>query len=85
MTIVTTMATKKLERIDVRVSEQVKEDFARVAEHHGLKTATLLHSIIVKRINDERKEHPEIFSDVPKHNMPTMTLDEAKADDKRKK
>jgi hypothetical protein len=78
----------KNDRIYIRITTQVKEDFEKVANYHGLKSATFLHSLMVKEINQMKKENPDLFkdsaetSDAPK--VQVMTLDEAKADNKRK-
>ncbi len=83
MTVVSTMATTKDDRIYVRVSSDIKEEFEIVAEHRGLKTATLLHSLIVKTIHETKKESPEIFAEAKSSKqkddkIPTKTLDEIK-------
>lgn len=81
------MVTKN-DRIYIRITTEDKEDFEKVARYLGLKPAALLHSLLVKQINEMKKENPELFaesaktSDEPK--VPVMTLEEAKADDKRK-
>ncbi|MGC2237626.1 MAG: hypothetical protein WA584_15795 [Pyrinomonadaceae bacterium] len=80
MTIVNTMVTKD-DRIYIRITTQIKEEFERVAEYRGLKPATLLHSLIVKAIHETRKENPEVFNNSTEK---IMTLAEAKADDKKK-
>lgn len=56
------MADTKGERIYIRVSEKIRDDFDAVAEHRGLTRSGLLHSLIVKTIHDARKEVPEIFA-----------------------
>lgn len=88
MTIVSTMVTKD-DRIYIRVTTQIKEEFEKVAEYRGLKPATLLHSLIVKAIHETRKENPEIFKNpIDKSDtreFPVMTLEQAKADDKKKR
>jgi len=78
----------KDDRIYIRITSKIKEEFERVAEHNGLKSATLLHSLIVKAINETKRKNPEVFNDstetTEKHKLPIMTLEEAKADDKKK-
>jgi antitoxin component of RelBE/YafQ-DinJ toxin-antitoxin module len=79
MTIVSTMATTKDDRIYVRVTSEIKDDFEAVAEFRGLKTSTFLHSLIVKAIHETKKESPEIFEKVraeKQDGIPTKTLDE---------
>ena len=74
------MVTKN-DRIYIRITTQLKEEFEKVAEHRGLKPATLLHSLIVKAINETKKENPNLFKNsIDK----VMTLEEAKADDRKK-
>jgi hypothetical protein len=94
MTIVSTMVTVKDDRIYVRVSSDIKLDFEMVAAYRGLTPSAMLHSFIVKTIHDARQESPQIFKRVGEpENIATesekldrvMTLDEAKADDKKKK
>lgn len=81
------MVTKD-DRIYIRITTQIKEDFEKVAEYRGLKSSALLHSLIVKTINDAKREYPELFNDAAetsdKREIPIMTLEEAKADNKRK-
>jgi len=81
------MVTKD-DRIYIRITTQVKEDFEKVAEYQGLKSASLLHSLIVGAINDAKRNTPELFKDSAetsdKQEIPVMTLEEAKADNKRK-
>jgi hypothetical protein len=88
MTIVSTMVTKD-DRIYIRVTTQIKEEFEKVAEYRGLKPATLLHSLIVKAIHETKKESPEVFKtsseQLDTRDFPVMTLEEAKADDKKKR
>ena len=94
MTIVSTMVTVKDDRIYVRVSSDIKLDFEMVAAYRGLTPSAMLHSFIVKTIHDAKHESPQIFKRVGEpENIAAesekldkvMTLDEAKADDKKKK
>jgi len=81
------MVTKD-DRIYIRITSEIKEDFEKVAEYQGLKSATLLHSLIVKSINETKRKNPEAFKDADEttetSSVPVMTLEEAKADDKKK-
>ena len=88
------MATIKDDRIYVRVSSEIKKDFELVAVYRGLTPSAMLHSFIVKTIHEARQESPQIFErgGEPENKTPNpekldrvMTLDEAKADDKKKK
>ena len=78
----------KNDRIYIRITTKVKEEFEKVAEYRGLKSSALLHSLIVKAINEMKKENPDLFkdsaelSDAPE--VPVLTLEEAKADNKKK-
>ncbi len=96
MTIVSAMAIVKDDRIYVRVSSGIKVDFELVAAFRGLTPSALLHSFIVKTIHEARQESPQIFErdgdEESENKAPesekldrVMTLDEAKADDKKKK
>ncbi len=94
MTIVTTMATVKDDRIYVRVSSETKKEFEIVAAGRGLTPSAMLHSFIVKTIHEARYESPQIFKrDEEEKNQisetekldKVMTLDEAKADNKKRK
>lgn len=94
MTIVNTMATVKDDRIYVRVSSGIKEEFEIVAAFRGLTPSAMLHSFIVKTIHEAKQESPEIFKRAGETENKTsesenldkvMTLDEAKADDNKKK
>jgi antitoxin component of RelBE/YafQ-DinJ toxin-antitoxin module len=87
ITIVNIMANKN-DRIYIRITTEIKEQFEKVAEYQGLKSATLLHTLIVKSINDAKRKTPEIFQDSAKKSkkreIPVMTLEEAIADNERK-
>ena len=94
MTIVNTMATVKDDRIYVRVSSGIKKEFEIVAAARGLTPSAMLHSFIVKTIHEARQESPQIFKRDKEEKNQTpetekldkvMTLDEAKADNKKKK
>ena len=71
----------KDDSIKIQISEQIREDFKTLAELRGLKPAALLHLLVVNAINIARREHPELF----KCEIPVVTLEEAKADDERKR
>ena len=94
MTIASTMATVKDDRIYVRVGSEIKKEFEIVAAGRGLTPSAMLHSFIVKTIHDARRESPQIFKRDKEEKNQTpetekldkvMTLDEAKADKKKKK
>jgi hypothetical protein len=55
------MGTTKEERIYIRITPEIKEEFAMVADHRGLKMSTLLHFLIVKAIREEKAEYPQLF------------------------
>lgn len=54
------MATTKDDRIYVRVSSDIKEEFKEIAEYRGLKPSTLLHSLIVKTIHEEKERRKRL-------------------------
>ena len=56
------MTTAKEERIYIRIAAEVKDDLEALANFKGLKTATILHSLIVKAIQKARTENSQIFS-----------------------
>lgn len=85
MTIVTTMATTKDERLYVRVKAEIKTDFEAVADYRGLTPSALLHSLVVKTVREARKEIPEIFSENKELDIPTLTVDEISVLRKKKK
>lgn len=74
----------KNDRIYIRITTQIKEDFEKVAHYRGLKSANLLHSLIVGAINEMKKENPDFFKDADETDVPVITLEEAKADNKKK-
>lgn len=100
MTIVSMITTVKDNRIYVRLSSDIKQEFERVAAYQGLTPSAMLHSFIVKTVRQARETSPQIFkreagetknksseskaSEVENFDK-VMTLDEAKADDKKKK
>ena len=71
----------KDESIQIQVTAKVKEEFEKAAEHRGLKPAAFLQSLIAKAIDDAKNENPTLF----RRELPTITLEEAKADDERKR
>lgn len=85
-TMTKTKAKTKDERIYIRVTEKVRDDFDIIAEHKGLNRSALLHSMIVKMIFDTRNEMPFLFENSDKkYSIPEISIDEAKADNERKK
>lgn len=80
MTFVSTMANTKDERIYIRVSEDIRDEFDAVAEYRGLTRSGLLHSLIVRTIHETKKEAPEIF-DQPR--IKRKSLDEVKGKAKK--
>ena len=88
------MITIKDDRIYVRAGSEIKKDFELVAAYRGLTPSAMLHSFIVKTIHEARQESPQIFergrepenkvSETEKLDR-VMTLDEAKADDKKRR
>ncbi|HEX8289782.1 MAG TPA: hypothetical protein VF556_17505 [Pyrinomonadaceae bacterium] len=74
MTFVSTMADQKGERIYIRVSEKIRDEFDIVAEHRGLTRSGLLHSLIVKTIHETKKEAPEIFERTANHARVNTTV-----------
>lgn len=101
MTIVETMAKVKDDRIYVRLSSDIKKEFEMVAAYQGLTPSAMLHSFIVKTVHEAKQASPQIFKRGAEIENKTaesenktpetenldkvMTLDEAKADDKKKK
>ena len=90
------MTTVKDNRIYVRLSSDIKQQFEMVAAYRGLTPSAMLHSFIVKTVHEAREQFPQIFklSDTGETGNKTpetekldkvMTLDEAIADDKKKK
>lgn len=65
MSIVSTMGTTKDDRIYVRIASDIKNEFELVAKYKGLKPSALLHSLIVQKINEMKREAPEVFVAVP--------------------
>lgn len=72
------MANTKDERIYIRVTEEIRDEFDAVAEYRGLNRSALLHSLIVRTIRETKKEAPEIFN---KPRLKRQSLDEVKGDD----
>lgn len=76
----------KNDRIYVRVNDEIKQDFERVAAYRGLRISSLLHSLIVRTIHEMREAKPEIFADqgVPEAlEFETEVEEKAKASDLR--
>lgn len=61
-----TKTNTKDERIYIRITSGIKEDFEAIAAYRGLKTSTLLHSMIVNLIHEEREKRPHIFDSLSK-------------------
>ena len=71
----------KDEPIQIQITAKEEEEFEIAAEHRGLQPDVLLRSLIKDAIRDAKKENPKLF----KRELPVMTLEEAIADDKRKR
>jgi glutamyl-tRNA reductase len=69
------------DQIQIQITAQVKEEFEKAAEHRGVKPAVLLSSLVKNAIKDAKKENPKLF----RREIPIITLEEAIADDKRKR
>lgn len=57
---VLTMGTKE-DRVHIRIREDLKEDLRVVAELRGLKMSQLLHTLIVKAIQEEKRNDSTEF------------------------
>lgn len=53
----------KDDRIYIRITSEIKADFELIAAYRGLKSSTLLHSMIVNLIHEEKAKRPQIFID----------------------
>lgn len=59
--IVSTMVLMKAKFLQIRIREDIKDDFQKVAELRGLSVSALIHSLIVKTIREEKQAAPEAF------------------------
>jgi hypothetical protein len=53
--------SEKDDRMHIRVSPSVKHDFQIVAKLRGLKPSSLMHSLMVNAIREERDRSPASF------------------------
>ena len=60
--------------LQIRISEQLKEDFRIAAELRGLTSSALVHSFIVKTVREEKEISPEAFR---KNEPPVNETDQA--------
>ena len=69
------------EAIQIQITAKENEEFEKAAKHRGVTPEVLLRSLIKDAIKEAKKENPPLF----KRELPTITLEEAIADDKRKR
>lgn len=65
MHIVMAMAVK-VERVNLRIRPEIKEDALAAAEMRGWNLTTLINTLLVDLINQEKKDRPELFADAAK-------------------
>lgn len=47
---------------NLKINSQTREEFRLAAELEGLSMSALLHQFIVKKIHEQRQQHPAAFS-----------------------
>ena len=86
----------KDERVEIRIKAGIKNDLKVIAEMRGLTPSSVIHSLIVKAINEDKMQFPERFEEIKreqsalvsgelapqsKNKMPLVTLDKKKKKD----
>jgi uncharacterized protein (DUF1778 family) len=64
MSIVALNRTKD-DQINFRISPEIKRDLRITAEARGLSVSSLIHSLIVQAIREERATYPHLFEGRP--------------------
>jgi hypothetical protein len=81
-------------RINVRTSEQIKRDLEITAELRGITVSSLVNSLVVKAIREEKEREPQAFapkptvretSDFTLIDAPVLKLDAEDGEDKTRK
>jgi tRNA (Thr-GGU) A37 N-methylase len=48
-------------RLNIRVKPDFKKDLEAVADFHGLTVSSYVHSVLVKKMREEKDDQPQIF------------------------
>lgn len=70
---VSTSKTKNV-KFQLRIDEELRDDFHIAAELQGLKAASLLHQFIVKTVQEAKREYPEAFHNGSSHSQTTTRV-----------
>lgn len=60
-------------RINVRTTEQIKQDLEIAAELKGLTVSALVNSLVVKTIREEKDREPKAFENIPAKPQPKVS------------
>ena len=52
-------------RLNIRVKPNFKADLEAVAEFHGLTVSSYVHSVLVRKIREEKENAPDAFQSKP--------------------
>lgn len=59
--------------LQLRVSEDIKDDLQRLAKWHGLSVSALIHSTLVRYIREEKEREPRAFAKHSNISTPALT------------
>ncbi len=55
------MCVNKETRLNIRITPEFKADLEMVAKYHGLTMTSYVHSVLVKKIREEKEREPSAF------------------------
>ena len=53
-------------RLNLRIKPEFKADLEAIAEFHGLTISSYVHSVLVKKVREEKEKEPHLFGVAPK-------------------
>ena len=56
------LTMNKETRLNLRITEMLREDIEALAAYHGLSMSSYAHSLLVKSVRREKDEQPEAFA-----------------------
>ena len=55
----------KVNKLNIRISDELKAGLEAVAEYRGLTVSSYVHSLLVRTVREEKQNMPDAFEDAP--------------------
>jgi uncharacterized protein (DUF1778 family) len=56
------LVMNKETRLNVRIRPELKADLDVIADFHGLTVSSFVHSVLIKKVREEKESNPHIFN-----------------------